>query len=134
MRFGYVAPGGVDTPIYRQAATYGDSVGMPPFPVDGPERIARRVLTVADRPWRGGQVGLSNDVIRFGFTALPWVYDRLVGPLFQVVAQDLVTPVVRGPGNVLASRQEHNRLRGGHGNTLAAVGANLAEVVRRARG
>jgi hypothetical protein len=51
-----------------------------------------------------------------------------------VVAQDLVAPVVHGPGNVLASRQEHNRLRGGHGNTLAAVGANLAEVVRRARG
>lgn len=134
VRFGYVAPGGVDTPIYRQAATYGGSVGMPPFPVDGPERIARRVLTVADHPWRGGQVGLSNDVIRFGFATLPWVYDRLVGPLFRVVAQDLVAPVVHGPGNVLASRQELNRLRGGHGNTLAAVGANLAEVVRRARG
>lgn len=133
VRFGYVAPGGVDTPIYRQAATYGDSVGMPPIPVDGPERVARRVLTVADRPWRGGQVGLSNDVIRFGFTALPWVYDRLVGPLFQVVAQDLVAPVVRGPGNVLTSRQEHNRLRGGHGNPVAAVRANLAEVLRRRR-
>jgi NAD(P)-dependent dehydrogenase (short-subunit alcohol dehydrogenase family) len=134
VRFGYVAPGGVDTPIYRQAATYGDSVGMPPIPVDGPERVARRVLTVADRPWRGGQVGLSNDVIRFGFTALPWVYDRLVGPLFEVVAQDLVAPVVRGPGNVLASRQEHNRLRGGHGNPVAAVRANLAELLRRRRG
>ena len=134
VRFGYVAPGGVDTPIYRQAATYGDSVGMPPIPVDGPERVARRVLSVADRPWRGGQVGLSNDVIRFGFTALPWVYDRLVGPLFQVVAQDLVAPVVRGPGNVLASRQEHNRLHGGHGNPVAAVRANIAEVLRRRRG
>lgn len=133
VRFGYVAPGGVDTPIYGQAATYGDSVGMPPFPVDTPERIAHRVLTVADHPWRGGQVGWSNDVIRIGFTAAPWVYDRLVGPLFQVVAQDLVAPVVRGPGNVLASRQEHNRLRGGHGNPLAAVRANLAEVVRRRR-
>lgn len=134
VRFGYVAPGGVDTPIYRQAATYGDSVGMPPIPVDGPERVARRVLSVADRPWRGGQVGLSNDVIRFGFTALPWVYDRLVGPLFQVVAQDLVAPVVRGPGNVLASRQEHNRLHGRHGNPVAAVRANIAEVLRRRRG
>ncbi|KRE92254.1 hypothetical protein ASG76_17530 [Nocardioides sp. Soil774] len=134
VRFGYVAPGGVDTPIYRQAATYGDSVGMPPIPVDGPERVARRVLTVADRPWRGGQVGLSNDVIRFGFTALPWVYDRLVGPLFQVVAQDLVAPVVRGPGNVLASRQEHNRLRGGHRNPVGAMRANVAEVLRRRRG
>ena len=40
IRFGYVAPGGVDTPIYRQAATYGDSVGRPPFPVSAPETVA----------------------------------------------------------------------------------------------
>lgn len=131
VRIGYVAPGGVDTPIYRQAATYGDSVGRPPFPVDPPERVASRVLTVADHPWRGGQVGLSNDVIRLGFTALPWAYDRLVGPLFKVVAQDLVAPVVHGPGNVLAPRQELDRLRGGYGNALLGVGANLAHVVRR---
>ena len=131
VRFAYIAPGGVDTPIYRQAATYGDSVGRPPFPVDRPEKIAARVLAAADAPWRGGQVGLSNDVIRFGFNAVPWVYDRLVGPLFSLVAQDLVAPVVHGPGNVLASRQEHNGLRGGHGNALVALGANLAELVRR---
>lgn len=131
VRIGYVSPGGVDTPIYRQAATYGDSVGRPPFPVSSPERIAERVLDVADHAWRGGQVGISNDVIRAGFTTLPWVYDRLVGPLFSVVAQDLVAPVVRGPGNVLATRQEHNALRGRQGSALLGVGANLAEVVRR---
>ena len=131
VRFAYIAPGGVDTPIYRQAATYGDSVGRPPFPVDRPEKMASRVLTAADAPWRGGQVGLSNDVIRFGFTAVPWVYDRLVGPLFSVVAQDLVAPVVHGPGNVLATRQEHNGLRGEQGNALVGIAANLAEVVRR---
>jgi NAD(P)-dependent dehydrogenase (short-subunit alcohol dehydrogenase family) len=131
VRFAYIAPGGVDTPIYRQAATYGDSVGRPPFPVDRPEKIAARVLAAADAPWRGGQVGLSNDVIRFGFNAVPWVYDRLVGPLFSLVAQDLIAPVVHGPGNVLASRQEHNGLRGGHGNALVSLGANLAELVRR---
>ncbi|WP_210443385.1 SDR family oxidoreductase [Nocardioides sp. SYSU D00065] len=131
VRFGYVAPGGVDTPIYRQAATYGDAVGRPPFPVTTPERIADRVLAAADHPWRGGQVGIANEVIRFGFTALPLVYDRLVGPLFKLAAQDLVAPVVHGPGNVLASRQEHNGLRGGHPNALLGVGANLVELGRR---
>ncbi len=134
IRFAYVAPGGVDTPIYRQAATYGDSVGRPPFPVDRPEKTASRVLAAADAPWRGGQVGLSNDVIRFGFTALPWVYDRLVGPLFSVVAQDLRAPVVHGPGNVLATRQEHNGLRGRQGSALRGIAANLAEVARRRQG
>ncbi len=131
VRIGYVAPGGVDTPIYRQAATYGDSVGRPPFPVASPERIARRVLEVADGSARSGQAGISNDVIRLGFTTLPWVYDRLVGPLFSVVAQDLVAPVVHGPGNVLASRQEHNALRGHQGSALIGIGANLVAVARR---
>ena len=46
-------------------------------------------------------------------------------------AQDLVAPVVHGPGNVLATRQEHNGLRGEQGNALLGIAANLAEVVRR---
>ncbi len=133
VRIGYVAPGGVDTPIYRQAATYGDSVGRPPFPVSSPERIAKRVLEVADDTRRGGQVGISNNVIRLGFTTAPWAYDRLVGPMFSVVAQDLVAPVVRGAGNVLATRQEDNALRGGQGSPLVGIMANLAVLVRRRR-
>jgi NAD(P)-dependent dehydrogenase (short-subunit alcohol dehydrogenase family) len=131
IRFGYVAPGGVDTPIYEQAATYGDAVGRPPFPVTTPEKVADRVLAVADQPWRGGQASLANEVIRFGFTTLPWVYDRLVGPLFQVAAQDLVSPVVRGPGNVLETQEDGNRLHGSHGSALLGVAANVREVVRR---
>jgi NAD(P)-dependent dehydrogenase (short-subunit alcohol dehydrogenase family) len=131
LRFGYVAPGGVDTPIYEQAATYGDAVGRPPFPVQSPERVARQVLAAADHPWRGGQTSAANHVIRFGFAALPAVYDRLVGPLFRVAAQDLVREVVLGPGNVLTSRQEHNALRGTHGSALVGIGRNIAELAHR---
>ena len=133
VRIGYVAPGGVDTPIYEQAATYGDAVGRPPFPVTTPERVAARVLSVADHPWHRSQVGAANDVIRLGFSALPWAYDRLVGPLFRVAAQDLTLPVVHGPGNVRTSQQEGNTLRGGWGNALVGVARNLAELGRRRR-
>jgi hypothetical protein len=70
-------------------------------------------------------------VIRFGFTALPWAYDRLVGPMFALAAQDQTTEVTPGPGNVLSSREEHNGLRGGHGNALLAIGANVVELARR---
>lgn len=129
--FGYVAPGGVDTPIYRQAATYGGAVGRPPFPVASPEKVASRVLAVADHAWRGGQVGAANHVIRFGFTALSWAYDRLVGPLFAVAAQDQLAPVVRGPGNVLESQQEGNRLRGHQGSALRGAVVNAVELTRR---
>jgi NAD(P)-dependent dehydrogenase (short-subunit alcohol dehydrogenase family) len=130
VRFGYVAPGGVDTPIYRQAATYTDAGGRPPFPVTTPERVAARVLTVADSGSHGGQVGLANDLIRFGFSALPWAYDRLVGPLFSIAAQDQVAPVVRGPGNVLAPQVPLERLRGGHGSALLGVARNLVALGR----
>jgi NAD(P)-dependent dehydrogenase (short-subunit alcohol dehydrogenase family) len=131
VRVGYVAPGGVDTPIYLQAATYGDAVGRPPFPVASPERIAHRVLEVADHSWRGGQVGVANQVIRLGFRTMPWAYDRLVGPLFAVAAQDQVAPVVRGPGNVLESQQEGNRLRGGQGSAVLGTFRNIVALARR---
>lgn len=131
VRIGYVAPGGVDTPIYEQAATYAAAMGRPPFPVASPERIARRVLAVADGGRRGGQVGLANQVIRTGFTAFPWAYDRLVGPLFAVAAQDQLAPLRRGPGNVLAPHGSGNALRGGHGNALVGAAANVVELGRR---
>jgi short-subunit dehydrogenase len=131
IRIEYVAPGGVDTPIYRQAATYGDAAGRPPFPVTTPERIADRALAVADGRRGGGQVGLANEVIRFGFTVFPWAYDRLVGPLFSLAAQDQTVEVGPSPGNVLESRDELNGLRGGHGNALLAIGANVVELARR---
>ncbi len=131
IRFGYVAPGGVDTPIYRQAATYGESVGRPPFPVAIPERVAARALWVAEHPWRGGQFGAANHLIRFGFAALPWAYDRLVGPLFLVAAQDLEPEVVAGPGNVLTSRPRLNELRGHQGNALLGALRNLRVLARR---
>lgn len=133
LKFGYVAPGGVDTPIYLQAATYGGSVGRPPFPVATPERVAARALAVADRPWLPSQVGPSNDVIRFGFNALPWVYDRVCGPAFLVIAQDLLAPVVRGAGNVLSPDESLNALRGTQGDALVAAARNVRELVRRRR-
>ncbi|MGI8645506.1 MAG: SDR family NAD(P)-dependent oxidoreductase [Nocardioides sp.] len=131
VRFAYFAPGGVDTPIYEQAATYGDSVGRPPFPVATPEAVARRALAAADGGWHRSQVGVANDVIRFGFTALPWAYDALVGPLFRVAAQDLTRPVTPGPGNVLDSQQQGNALRGTFGNAMVGVGRNLVALGRR---
>ncbi len=134
LRIGYVAPGGVDTPIYEQAATYGDSVGRPPLPVASPEVVARRILAVAEGGWHRSQFGVANDLMRFGFTALPLAYDILVGPLFKIVAQDLVSPVVRGPGNVLASQEVGNALRGSHGNAVVGIGRNLVALARRGLG
>jgi NAD(P)-dependent dehydrogenase (short-subunit alcohol dehydrogenase family) len=106
-----VAPGGVDTPIYYQGASYMGSTGRPPPPVYSPERVARAVVGTLDRPRRLVQAGLLNPLITAGFRFLPGVYDRLVEPLLRVlaVARDEVAPT---EGNVFASRPEGNATRG----------------------
>jgi len=121
----YVAPGGVDTPIYRLAGNYAGYVGRPPPPVMRSEKAAARILAAVDESRKRVQVGLANDLVRFGFSAMPALYDVLVGPLFAAVAMDRSEPVAPGPGNVLRPTPESYGLRGGQGNPLAGILRNL---------
>lgn len=93
-----VAPGSVDTPIYQRAGNYTGRVGNPPPPVDSPEKVARAIVRCADRPRPRVSVGLANPLIIAGFRLLPPVYDRLVTPLFHLVAQG--REIARHSGNV----------------------------------
>jgi short-subunit dehydrogenase len=97
-----VAPGGVDTPIYVQAANYEGHVGRPPPPVLSAERVAEVCMGLLDRPRPQVQVGALNRFMSLGFALLPHVYDRAVGPLFSRLALDQRRPVEPHPGNVLA--------------------------------
>ncbi len=124
----YVSPGGVDTPIYLQAANITRAVGRPPPPVDPPEKVARAAVRRLDHPRPRTQVGLANGVIRLGFSAAPWVYDRLVGVLFPLAAVDLATAPQDTEGNVLRSREELNRLRGQQGSVLLGIRTNLRRL------
>jgi NAD(P)-dependent dehydrogenase (short-subunit alcohol dehydrogenase family) len=129
---GYVAPGGVDTPIYRQAANYAGFVGRPPPPVARPERTARQVLAHLDRPRGRAQLTPANDVVRFGHQFVPWVYERIIERSFALGATDLTEPTDAVDGNVLASRDDHNALRGGHGSALLGIGRNVVAALRGA--
>jgi hypothetical protein len=95
-----VSPGGVNTPVYRQAGTYLGWHGRPPPPVDSPERVARSVVSAVERPRRETSVGLGNPVAVLGFRLLPGAYDRLVTPLMRIggISRDASPPT---PGNVL---------------------------------
>jgi NAD(P)-dependent dehydrogenase (short-subunit alcohol dehydrogenase family) len=106
-----IAPGGVDTPIYFQGASWVGSTGRPPPPVYSPQRVARIVMGTLDRPRRMVQAGVLNPLIMAGFRLLPGVYDRLVGPLFQqfALAKDDVPPT---EGNVFASKPAGNATEG----------------------
>ncbi|MGY1634016.1 SDR family NAD(P)-dependent oxidoreductase [Geodermatophilus sp. SYSU D01186] len=106
-----VAPGGVNTPIYYQGATWAGSTGRPPPPVYTAERVARAVVARLDRPRRLVQSGVANSVVVAGFRLLPGLYDALVGPLFRTfaLAGDDAAPT---EGNVFASRPEGNAVKG----------------------
>ncbi|HKG50733.1 MAG TPA: SDR family NAD(P)-dependent oxidoreductase [Actinomycetales bacterium] len=106
-----VTPGGVDTPIYRQAANYAGRVGQPPPPVYSPERVARAIVRALDNPPHRLSVGAANPVMALGFALLPRLYDVLVGPLFAVAARGR-EPVSPTSGNVLTPVPEGEGLRG----------------------
>jgi NAD(P)-dependent dehydrogenase (short-subunit alcohol dehydrogenase family) len=100
-----VSPGGIDTRIYRMAATYVGRAGSPPPPVLSPEAVARKVLRVVDKRRKNAAVGPFNPVMRLGFSLLPGVYDRLVGPLFNLLALAR-KPSPESEGNVFRSSEE----------------------------
>jgi NAD(P)-dependent dehydrogenase (short-subunit alcohol dehydrogenase family) len=107
-----VQPGGVDTPIYVQGATWTGSTGRPPPPVYSPQRVARAVLSTVDRPRRIVQAGVFNPLITAGFRLLPGVFDVLVGPLLQrmAIANNEQPPT---EGNVFESKPAGNATEGG---------------------
>jgi NAD(P)-dependent dehydrogenase (short-subunit alcohol dehydrogenase family) len=94
-----VAPGSVDTPIFRQAANFAGRVGRPPPPVVSADKVARAVVRLADRPVKRRAVGPANGIIVLGYRLLPPLFDRLVGPLARIAvfARDTLLPT---EGNV----------------------------------
>ncbi|QLQ35072.1 SDR family NAD(P)-dependent oxidoreductase [Micromonospora robiginosa] len=107
-----VTPGSVDTPVYQQAANYVGRIGRPPLPITTPERVARAIAHCADRPRREISVGPVNLLMRVGFTALPAVYDVLVGPLMRLGGLT-GRPVPPTEGVVFAPNPAGEATRGG---------------------
>ena len=121
----YIAPGGVDTPIYEQAANYSGFAGRPPPPVESPERVARVALRRLDRQRARTQTGLANGLMRFGFNVTPWVFDVLVGPLYALAATDRTHPVTATAGNVLHFLSAGHRVHGDNRSAILGVGRNV---------
>ncbi len=114
-----VSPGGVDTPIYYQAATILGRHGNAPPPAYSPERVAKAIVRCVRHPRREVQAGLLNPVIILGFRLTPALFDLLVGPLLRRLG------LARGPGegelpptagNVFHPVPEGERVRGRAGS------------------
>ena len=95
-----IAPGGIDTPVYRQAATVLGRHGSPPPPVLQAEDVARRVWWVLRHPRRQTNVGPANLVTIAGFRLFPAVYDALVTPLMRNFGLDAWQGLPSTAGNV----------------------------------
>ncbi|TDD18526.1 SDR family NAD(P)-dependent oxidoreductase [Kribbella turkmenica] len=95
-----VWPGSVNTPAYSQAANYAGLIGRPPPPIDPPEKVARRILRLADRPSRSVSVGVANGLTVFGFRNLPAIFDVLVTPLMKTGGLSR-KPIAPHSGNVM---------------------------------
>lgn len=130
----YVAPGGVDTPIYRHAASVIGHEGRPPPPVSSPERAARQILRRADRGRGRPQLSVANEVIRLEHT-VPLLHERVVAPILGFLLTDLTRPVDPHPGNVLAAMDGESAMRGDRGNAALGIVRNLVlRITRRGRG
>ena len=97
-----VSPGGVNTPIYAQAASYASREGRPPPPVDPPEKLARAIVRVLDKPRRETSVGLANHPFTFAFRFMPGVFDVIVAPLMSRVGISGTPSPEPHTGNVFA--------------------------------
>lgn len=96
-----VSPGGVNTPIYSQAANVTGRSARPPLPVDSPEKVARAVLSCVDRRRARVSVGPANPLIVAGFRLVPRIYDALVTPLLHLASLTRRPPTQPSTGNVL---------------------------------
>lgn len=124
-----VSPGGVNTPVYRQAGSYLGWHGRPPPPVDSPEHVARAVVAALGRPRREASVGLGNPLAVLGFRVLPGVYDVLVTPLMRLggISRDEAPP---SPGNVLGPQPSGDAVHGPWGrHWLRPLGVGAGALV-----
>lgn len=108
-----VSPGGVDTPIYDNAATFLGVTGQPPGPVQSAEQVAARVVRGLHRPQRQLQSGALNRLARLGFRTSPLLFDVVIGPFMrsQGLRRD---PHPHSTGNVLQATPGRPRTEGAH--------------------
>lgn len=115
-----VTPGGVDTPIYLQAANFSGRVGKPPPPVYSPETVARAIVKSFDSPPRLLNVGIANGVMSLGFAVAPRLYDALAGFLVERLTKER-TETEPTSGNVLVPVPAGNELHGRHPGVLGRL-------------
>lgn len=102
IRICLVMPTAVDTPIYSKAANFFGRDARSIYPVIAPERVARTIVSLAERPRSEVVVGVSGQLLYLAAVLAPRLTERLVarvGPRLQFKPE----PQAPHPGNLFAS-------------------------------
>lgn len=83
----HVSPGSVDTEIYGNALHDAGMVNTAPPPTISPERVAQVILGQIGSRRSDVQTAWSNYALVAAFRLAPPIYDRLVGPVFDLVSR-----------------------------------------------
>jgi short-subunit dehydrogenase len=133
-----VAPGPVDTPLFRQAGNHMGRVVVPPDPIVTPERVTRAILAALVRPKATRIVGVQQRMTVAAGRVAPRLTERLARRLTaQVHFSDAPVPALPGnlhePGDVPATIDGGWRTAGRAAVVAAAVSAAAALVHVRER-
>jgi NAD(P)-dependent dehydrogenase (short-subunit alcohol dehydrogenase family) len=101
IRISLVAPGGVDTPIYRLGATYLGRHGRPLPPVQHPDAVAARIVRALDRPKRRIWPNVSSLPVVAAFHVAPALFDAAAIPIMVRLGLEHGDPAEPTPGNVV---------------------------------
>lgn len=139
-----IMPGAVDTPIYRHAGNYTGRTAGPYGLIIPPEKIARAIVSCAERPRREVVVGNAVRMLELMHALSPALYDRIID---RVVWRGFLRdePSETGPGNLFEPDPGWTGVDGGFneetkrkavgaarnitGRRVAAAGAILAPAL-----
>jgi NADP-dependent 3-hydroxy acid dehydrogenase YdfG len=106
-----VVPGTTDTPLFQHAANYTGREIVAMRPIYRVERVARAIVSLAERPRREAVIGAAPRLITLFSQVMPWLFERAIRALVE--ADHLGRAGVARSGGNLAMPREPHALDGG---------------------
>lgn len=103
----------VDTGVYERSGNITGRAVRPFPPVYSPERIARAIVSCAERPRREVNVGALNYLMTFGHTFTPALFERVSPMLMKIGGFQRGKTAERTSGNLQGPREFARGTRAG---------------------